>query len=129
MLQVFIPVRFQKRGGRRQIIAPDDGTGLVPTRTSRDETMIQCLARSFKWRKMLDSGQASNLTEIASREKVNVSYVCRLFDFSFLAPDIVEAILDGRQPKGLTMREMRDEIPVSWEEQRRKFGFPEPVSV
>ncbi|MBF0135226.1 MAG: hypothetical protein H7833_03025 [Magnetococcus sp. DMHC-1] len=74
---------------------------------------------------MLDQGKASNLTEIAAKENISIGYVSRLFDLSLLAPDIIEAILDGRQPAGLTLQELRDGIPLAWEEQRRKYGFPE----
>lgn len=124
MLTVTIPVRFQRRGGRKRIIAPDGGTGLVAPKNHRDETLIQALARGWSWRKLLDRGQVSNLTEIAVREKLSIGYVSRLFDISFLAPDIIAAILDGRQPQTLTLQGLRQHIPVAWEEQRRKYGFP-----
>ncbi|MBF0426295.1 MAG: hypothetical protein HQL66_10820 [Magnetococcales bacterium] len=74
---------------------------------------------------LLDQGKASNSTEIAQKEKLSIGYVSRMFDLSLLAPDIVTAILDGRQPADLTLLQTpRDDIPMVWEEQRRKYGFP-----
>jgi hypothetical protein len=55
---------------------------------------------------------------------VNDAYVCRLLPLTCLAPDIVEAILDGRQPKGLRLAEMLGNGPLAWEEQRRKWLRP-----
>ncbi len=72
---------------------------------------------------MLDRKEALSLSEIAVREKIGATYAARIFDLSLLAPDIVEAILDGRQPVGLSLREFARGIPLAWEEQRVKFGF------
>jgi len=124
ILYIFIPVRFERRGGRKLIIAPDGGTGLVPTKTQRDDTLIQAVARAHKWRKMLDRKEVRTLSEIAAKEKVTLPYITRLFDLAFLAPDIVTAILDGRQPPGVTLQTFRTGVPLAWEEQRQKFGFP-----
>ncbi|MBF0155199.1 MAG: hypothetical protein HQL64_15790, partial [Magnetococcales bacterium] len=120
MLSIFIPVKFQRRGGRKMIVASD---GVIGMRCQRDEALIQAVARAWKWRKMLDRKEATNLTEIASKEKFAASYVCRIFELSLLAPDIVQAILDGTQPPGLSLRELAKGIPLAWEKQREKFGF------
>ena len=64
-------------------------------------------------------GQAKSITDLAEQEGVTDAYVCRLLPLTCLAPDIVEAILDGRQPKGLRLAEMLGNGPVAWEEQRR----------
>ncbi|MBF0615144.1 MAG: hypothetical protein HQL92_08325, partial [Magnetococcales bacterium] len=78
---------------------------------------------AWKWRRMLERKEALSLSEIADREKIGVTYAARIFDLNLLAPDIVEAILDGRQPVGLSLREFGKGIPVAWEEQRERFGF------
>ncbi|MBF0192049.1 MAG: hypothetical protein HQL99_13045 [Magnetococcales bacterium] len=120
MLSIFIPVQFKRRGGRKMIVAPD---GVIGMRAERDDTLIQAVARAWKWRRMLDRKEAQSLSEIAVREKLGTTYVSRIFDLNLLAPDIVEAILDGRQPVGLSLREFAKGIPLAWEEQRVKFGF------
>jgi hypothetical protein len=69
------------------------------------------------------SGQAKSITDLAEHERVTVAFVCRLLPLTCLAPDLVEAILDGRQPKGLKLAEMLGNGPLDWEEQRASWGF------
>ncbi len=120
MLSIFIPVQFKRRGGRKMIVAPD---GVVGRPAERDETMIQAVAKAWKWRRMLDRKEALNLSEIAAKEKIGETYAGRILELSLLSPEIVEAILDGRQPVGLSLREFAKGIPLAWEEQRERCGF------
>ena len=83
-----------------------------------DETLIRALVRAHRWRRKVESGQARSITDLAEQEGVTDAYVCRLLPLTGLAPDIVEAILDGRQPKGLRLVEMLGNGPLAWEEQR-----------
>ena len=64
---------------------------------------------------MLESGVVSTVGEIAVREKINKSYVSRVLRLTLLAPDIVEAILDGRQPTEMTLRGLLKGVPVVWD--------------
>lgn len=73
---------------------------------------------------MLDSGEASSMRDIADKERLGDNYVSRLLKLTFLAPDIVEAILNGKQPKNLDLIDMLTFMPLEWGEQRHKFGFP-----
>ena len=73
---------------------------------SRDETLVNALVRAHRWRRRIESGQAKSITDLAEQEGVTDAYVCRLLPLTCLAPDIVEAILDGRQPKGLRLAEV-----------------------
>jgi hypothetical protein len=75
-------------------------------KSRRDETLIKALARAHRWRRRSESGQAKSITDLAEQEAVTDAYVCRLLPLTCLAPDLVEAMLDGRQPKGLTLAEM-----------------------
>jgi hypothetical protein len=84
----------------------------------RDETLIKALVRAHRWRRRIESGQARSITDLAEQEDVTVAYVCRLLPLTRLAPDIFEAILDGRQPKGLRLAEILGNGPPAWEEQR-----------
>jgi hypothetical protein len=69
-----------------------------------------------------ESGQAKSITDLAEQEGVTDAYVCRLLPLTCLAPDIVETILDGRQPKGMRLAEMLGNGPLDWNEQRRLWG-------
>ena len=118
-LIVRIPLKLRRHGGRKLVIVPEG----LPEKPARrpDETLLKALARAQCWRRQIESGQARNLGEIAEAEKLGTSYVSRIFRLTLLAPDIVEAILDGRQPRTLQLADLMEGIPVDWEEQRSAF--------
>jgi hypothetical protein len=118
-LTVRIPMRLQRRGGRKLIMTPD-GVAAPARKPSRDETLIKALVRAHRWRRRIESGRAKSITDLAEQEGVAVAYVCRLLPLTCLAPDIVQAILDGQQPKGLRLAELLGNRPLVWEEQRRR---------
>ena len=115
---VHVPMTFRKRGGRKQVIAPDGHPSWAPPRARIDSTMIKALARAFRWRRILETGEVATITEIAVRERINASYVSRVLRLTLLAPEIVEAILDGRQALGMTLPVLMKAFPVEWERQR-----------
>jgi hypothetical protein len=78
--------------------------------------------KAHRWRRRIESGQARSITDLAEKEGVTVAYVCRLLPLTCLAPDIVEAILEGRQPKGLRLAEMLGNGPLAWGDQRVSWG-------
>ena len=121
-LTIRIPMRLQRRGGRKLIMTPE-GVTAPARKPSRDETLIKALVHAHRWRRRIELGQARSITDLAEQEGVTVAYVCRLLPLTCLAPDIVEAILDGRQPKGLRLAEMLGTGPVEWDEQRARLGF------
>ena len=114
---VEVPFTIRKRGGRKQVITPDGASAWVSPRTRIDSTMIKAIARGFRWRKLLETGVYGTIEEIAATEKINSSYVSRLLRMTLLAPYIVEAILDGRQPTKVTLAVLMRPFPVAWEEQ------------
>ena len=96
----------------------------VPTPKPRpDETLIKALVRAHRWRRKIESGQAKSITDLAEQEGVADAYVCRLLPLTCLAPDIVEVILDGRQPKALRLAEMLGNGPLDWNEQRVNWRY------
>jgi hypothetical protein len=118
---VEIPFTIRKRGGRKKIIPPDGASGWVSPRARIDNTMIKAIARGFRWRKLLETGVYGTLEEIAAAEKINPSYVSRLLRTTLLAPEIVEAILDGRQPADMTLALLMQPFGVLWAEQSQGF--------
>jgi hypothetical protein len=99
---------FRKRGGRKMIATPD-GASWAP-RPRVDNAMVKALARAFRWRKMLDEA-ASAQSELAKAEKVGRTYVSRILRLTPLAPEIVEAILDGREPVDLQLDDLLAGLP------------------
>ncbi len=122
-IKVFAPMTFQRRGGRKLIIAPDGMNDWAQPQPKQDNTLIKAIARARRWQRMLESGKAPSTRQLAEREKINPSYLARIMRLTLLAPDIVEAILDGRQPKGLVLADLSKPFPVEWDKQRVLFGF------
>ena len=83
--------------------------------------MIKAIARGFRWRRLLETGVYGTLEEIAAAEKINPSYVSRLLRTTLLAPEVVEAILDGRQPADMTLALLMQPLGVLWAEQSKAF--------
>ena len=121
ILTVHIPMAWKRRGGRKVIIAPDGSDAWAPAKPRPDETLIRALARAHRWKRMLDEGMYRSAQEIAEAESVTKSFVNRLIRLTLLAPDIQEAILDGRQPKGMQLEELTRVMPSEWGEQHRHF--------
>src|SRR4051794_1753347 len=117
---VHVPMEFRQKGGRKLIVAPD-GTAMpmVAPRTRIDNVLVKAFARAFRWQKMLERGTYSTIKEIATKEKVDASYVGDVLRLTLLAPDIVEMILDGRQPPGLQFEQLRKSFLFEWHEQRK----------
>ena len=113
-LTVVIPLRVKPRGGRKAVVTP----GVLALERRQDVTLIKAVARAFRWRRMLEAGRFGTINELAAAEKINSSYVSRVLRLTLLAPDIVEAILDGRQPEGMTLPRLMEPFPVSWEQQQ-----------
>jgi hypothetical protein len=116
-ITVRVPMTFRKRGGRKQVIAPD-GETWVASRHRIDSTLVKALARAFRWRKMLETGVVATVTEIAAKEKINPSYVSRVLRLTLLEPEIVETILDGRHSPEVTLPGLMKGVPVEWREIR-----------
>ena len=115
-ITVHVPMTFRKRGGRKMVMMPD-GAPWAP-RPRVDNAMVKALARAFRWQRMLDEGVCGTIQELATRERVNRGYVSRLLRLTLLEPDIVEAILDGRQPAELQLDDLLGRFPLEWERQR-----------
>ena len=114
---ITVPFTIRKRGGQKLILTPDGTPVSLPTRVWPDSALLKALARGFRWKKMLQEGDYQTLEEIADAENINPSYVSRLLRMTLLAPEIVEAILAGRQPSGLTMAKAIQPFPIEWRQQ------------
>jgi hypothetical protein len=105
-----VPFRIVKRGGRKEMQLPEGAA--QPRRT--DSTLVKALARAFRWKRMLESGEFATIAELAEREGIAPSYMTRVLRLTLLAPDIVEAILDGRQGPEVTLARVLEPFPVEW---------------
>ena len=121
MLTVRVPLAVRKpRGGRKLVLTP--GGMAARGASASDTTLVKALARAFRWRRMMETGRFATINELAAAEKINSSYVSRLLRLTLLAPEIVAAILDGRQPERMTLPGLMEPFPVEWQGQRKCCG-------
>ena len=112
-------MQFQRRGGRKRIVAPD-GSELAPSsKPQPDGTLIKALARAWRWQKLLDAGIYTSVSEIGEAEGIDKGYVSRVLRLALLAPNVVEAILEGRVNLTLTLEQLERLPRRRWDEQRK----------
>lgn len=117
-------MRLQHAGVKTKLIITD-GSG--PLRPNLNPALIKAVARAHVWFQRLSAESTLTAAAIAREYKVSGRYVRQILRLTFLAPDIVEAILAGRQPPELQLHRMVRRLPMAWPDQRRMYGFPSPV--
>ena len=124
----FVPLAIKRRHSSK-LIVPPAGTTFVRTTSTFDLPLIRTIGKAFYWQKMIDTSEVANATELARLLKLEPGWVSEVLRMTRLAPDIIRAILEGRQPRHLNLHAMRGrqtEIPLDWDEQRRLFEFISP---
>jgi hypothetical protein len=114
VLLVHVPIAFRKRGGRKMVVAPTGSAYAPPARVC--SALVKALARAFRWRRQLDDGTYASLDDLARAKRIAPSYISRVLRLTLLAPELVEAILDGRQPAELQLDDLLKKLST---EQRR----------
>ena len=117
-LTLHVPFRIVKRGGRKEMQFPE---GAAQPRGT-DNTLLKALARAFRWKRMLESGDFATIAELAEREGIAASYMTRVLRLTLLTPDIVEAILEGKQGPDVTLARVLKPFPVVWADQGAHLG-------
>ena len=115
-IELAAPMAFRRRGVEMRLVLP----GLPQQNHSSrcDPTLIKAIARGRAWFEELAAGRARSLRELAERDGITRRYVRRLIDLAFLSPDLVEAILQGRQPVELTATRLTElDLPLDWADQ------------
>jgi len=122
LIDLTVPAVFKRRGVEAKLIV-SAAQGEV---ASPDESLIALLAQAHRWRDQLAAGEFQTAREISHRTGIGTGEVSRIIQLAFLAPDIVEAVLAGRQPIELTPRRLMriGELPLEWHRQCRLLGFP-----
>ena len=106
------------------IFAPQALDGDVPDSPSEVQTaVVQALGRAFSWAEAIENGEFHSITDLARSLDVDNAYVVRILKLTTLAPDIIEAILNGEEPSGLSLTRLIRIFPMDWERQRALFGF------
>jgi hypothetical protein len=90
--------------------------------------MVKAITGAFRWREMIENRTYATIAEIAAAEKINASYVGRVLRLTLLAPETVEAILNGRQPAEMTLAGLMRPFPVRWGEQQEAIARAFPLA-
>lgn len=114
---VHVPFRLVKRGGRKEMQLPEGAS----SHRKMDNTLVKALARAFRWKRLLESGEFTTIAELAEREGIAPSYMTRVLRLTLLAPGIVEGILDGTQRTDVTLARVLELFPMEWTKQVALF--------
>ena len=119
-MTTLIPVKIKWHGGRKKVIP---AATLPDQQPEHDASMLVALSRAYHWHRLLDTGVVDSGSDIARREGLHQTTVNALLRLTQLSPALVRDILNGRQPKTLSMRWLKThELPWEWDEQQALFG-------
>jgi hypothetical protein len=116
-----IDTRRKRCGGEVRLVLPADS--VEETKRRPLPSLIKAIARAHDWYEQIVAGRMTGRRSIGKATGLDERYVAQILHAAFLAPDIVDAILDGQQPVGLTMEKLRKRPPIDWQEQRTRLGF------
>lgn len=120
---VHVPMTLKRRSGRKEIVVPDGLQHSVDTGPDYHEALVIATSRAHRWKNLLDEGRYASIIEMAQALKMDRHHMARMLRLTLLAPELIEAILNGNEPDGFSLRQLVSEIPVLWDEQRRTYGF------
>jgi site-specific DNA recombinase len=121
-LHLEIKAVLKRCGGEVRLVLPANSAGAIPVRPR--PSLIKIMVRAHEWYQRILRGELSGAWSISRATGLDERYVRRVLQCAFLAPDIVESILEGRQPAQLTFDKLRSVMPVDWSAQRQVLGFP-----
>jgi len=126
---VHIPMRLRRRNGRCMVLTEGEAVPVSAAQHLEDtnganRTLIEAIAKGHRWQAQLESGEYASLEDLAKDVGCDRTYVGRMLRLTSLAPDIIEAILRGDEPDGLSLEKLRKNLPVRWDEQRSGWGQP-----
>ena len=117
-ITIRVPLTIRRRPGRKTVVMPVQAGAEVAVPTRADPAQVKALARAFRYQRLLDEGRYVSISEMAEAERIERGHLGTLLRLTLLAPDIVEAILDGRQPDGRELPRLIEPFPADWAEQR-----------
>jgi site-specific DNA recombinase len=116
-----IEAKLKRSGGEVHLVIPPNSSEVFSHQPN--PSLMKAVARARGWYERVLEGKSSDQRSLTLHAGMTERYIGKVFGCAFLAPDIVEAILEGRQPRDLTFKNLCSNIPLSWIEQRKQFGF------
>ena len=95
------------------------GAIIKPAAARFDSTLVKAIARAYRWQRLLEEGTYASMRDLAAAEAISPTYISRLLRLTLLAPEIVEAVLDGRKPETVTQELLFQPLPDEWHRQQR----------
>ena len=123
-----IPMTFRRRGGKAVIVLPNGDRAIERREALIDNAMVKLLARGHRWHRKLFDGTHASIEDMAKSETISPSFASRILRLAYLSPMIVEAILDGKYPAHLTMKDLMEPFPVDWSMQEKIFLSSLPIA-
>ncbi|MCO6415215.1 hypothetical protein JYK14_03365 [Siccirubricoccus sp. KC 17139] len=118
-ITVRVPLTIRRRPGRQTVVTAAGDGGETALSTRADPALVKALARAFRYQRLLDEGRYASISEMAAAERIERGYLGSLLRLTLLAPQIVEAILNGEQVSMAAWRHSSDGLPAEWDDQRR----------
>ena len=122
-----IPMTFRRRAGKAVIVLPNGERAVERREALIDNAMVKLIARGHRWHRQLFDGTHASIADLAKSENISPSFVSRTLRLAYLSPALVEAILDGKYPAHLTMKDLMEPFPMEWERQAKHFFAEKPV--
>ena len=113
-IRVVIPLTIRKRNGRPKIVPPAD---MVPDMGGVDPHVLKAIAKAWSWRRKLESGAVSTLSDIAAAEKVSDRFVSRMMRLAYLSPVVLDHLVIRRVPPALSLNDLVAVADRPWAEQ------------
>lgn len=126
--RIHVPMDLKRRSGRKRIIMPvasdatTQGAQEAPAGPTYRDAVVIAIARAFRWKKLLDEGRYGSIREMSVALGIEPAYMARLMRLTCLAPDIIDAIVNGLEPDGLSLNRLCRPAPVLWKDQSRSLG-------
>lgn len=114
IVRVVIPLKIRHRNGRPRIVPPDDVGAEPPT---QEPHLLRAIARAWRWRRQLESGDVATIQDIAHAEKVSDRFVGRMLRLAYLSPVVLEKLLLYRKPSAVSIKELAAAAELAWAEQ------------
>ena len=121
-ITVRVPLAIRHRPGRKTVVTPMAAAGPAAVTTRADPALVKALARAFRYQRMLDEGRYASISEMAEAERIERGYLGSLLRLTLLAPDIVEAVLDGHSLYRRSLPQLLEPVSTSWERQREHMA-------
>ena len=118
-ITVRVQLKIRRRPGRKTMVSLGAGQDGRSIATKADPALVKALARAFRYQKLLDDGRYASISEMSAGERIERGYLGTLLRLTLLAPELVEAILIGRQPEGVTLPRLLEGVSSGWGEQMR----------